>query len=49
MIEIRLDAEGKGDGSVYAAAKIMFDKEGNLIIESWGIPPYSISEIAQQN
>ena len=49
VIEIRLDADGKGDGSVFAAAKIQFNNDGNLVIESWGIPPYSISEIEQQN
>ena len=49
VIEIRLDGEGKGDGSVYAAAQIRFDDDGQLIIESWGIPPYSISEIEQQD
>ena len=48
QIEGAWDADGKGDGSVYAAAQIRFDNDGNLIIESWGIPPYSISEIEQQ-
>ena len=45
VIEIRLDAEGKGQGSVYAAAQICFNSDQQLIIESYGIPPYSISAI----
>ena len=49
VIELRLDAEGKGDGWVYAAAQIRFDEEGQLIIESWGLPPYSISEISRDD
>ena len=49
VIEVRLDAESKGDGSVYVAAKIEFDDDDNLIIESYGNPPFSIFEIAQQD
>jgi hypothetical protein len=35
-IELRLNKEGKGDGSVVGGAKVSFDKEGRLEIESFG-------------
>ena len=48
VIAITLDAEGKGTGEVFAAAKIRFEDDHRLVIESYGIPPYRIPEIEQQ-
>ena len=45
IIELRLDEEGKGSGIVIAAAKVEFNDEGELEIESYGNPPFSITTI----
>ena len=45
VIELHLDAEGKGTGGVYAAAKMFFNDDGQLVIESFGNPPYSILSV----
>jgi hypothetical protein len=36
IIQLLVDEKGKGDGSAIGAALIKFDKEGTLIIESYG-------------
>ena len=36
VIQMLVDEKGKGEGSAIAAARIKFDKEGVLIIESYG-------------
>ena len=46
LIELRLDNEGKGSGVVYAAASLEFNDDGALEIESYGNPPFSITEIS---
>ena len=45
LIELRLDQEGKGSGVVWAAASLEFNDEGQLEIESYGNPPFSITTI----
>lgn len=45
IIELRLDEEGQGSGVVIAAAKVEFNDEGQLEIESFGDPPFSITTI----
>jgi len=37
VLQMMVDERGKGEGSVIVAAKIKFDKEGTLVIESYGI------------
>jgi hypothetical protein len=36
IMELRLDQEGKGEGSIIGGAKLRFNKEGQLDIESYG-------------
>ena len=49
VVELRLDEEGNGSGSVYAAAHLEFSDEGQLEIESYGNPPFSITSISVQD
>jgi len=49
VIELTLDNEGKGSGVLWAATKLEFDDEGQLQIESYGIPSLSITEISVQD
>ena len=49
IIELRLDEEGKGSGIVIGAAKLEFDDDGQLDIESYGHPPLSITTIEVQD
>ncbi len=46
IVELRLDEEGNGSGSVFAAAHLEFNDEGQLAIESYGNPPFSITSIS---
>jgi len=36
IMELRLDKDGKGEGSIMGGAKLKFNKEGQLDIESYG-------------
>ena len=49
VVELRLDEEGNGSGVVYAAARVEFNDEGQLEIESYGTPPFSITSISLQD
>ena len=49
VVELRLDEEGNGSGSVYGAAHLEFNDEGQLEIESYGNPPFSITSISVQD
>ena len=42
IIELRLDAKGKGSGRLIAAAQVKFDSQGVLQIESYGLEPFRI-------
>ena len=46
FIELRLDKEGKGSGIVVGAARLEFNDEGALEMESYGNTPLSITEIS---
>lgn len=48
FIQLELDAEGKGTGLVYVAASFDVNDDGQLIIESFGTAPVSISTIERQ-
>ena len=41
ILEIRLNQEGKGEGSIMAGAQLRFDKEGQLNIKSYGNYQYA--------
>ena len=49
LIELRLDREGRGSGVVWAAASLEFNDDGQLEIESYGNPPFSITTIELQD
>ena len=49
FVELRLDEEGNSSGLVYAATKVEFNDEGHLEIESYGMPPFSITSISLQD
>jgi len=40
-----LDANNKGEGVLYAAAKIKFDKDDQLEIEHYGIDPFRLANV----
>jgi hypothetical protein len=42
IIELRVDADGKGDGTIYAASKLSFNKNKELQIEHYGISPVKV-------
>jgi hypothetical protein len=41
IMEIRLNKEGKGEGSIMGGAQLRFDKDGQLNIESYGNYQYA--------
>ena len=45
VIELVLDAKGKGEGVALAAAKIWFDKKGELKIEPYGTQPVRLVNV----
>jgi hypothetical protein len=45
VIEVRLDAQGKGEGTLIAAALVKFDAEGKLEIESYGTHPFKLLQL----
>jgi hypothetical protein len=46
MIELTLDNEGNGTGRVIAAAKLDFNERGQLRLESYSQPPFSITQVS---
>jgi hypothetical protein len=46
LVEIRLDAQGKGQGKLARAAKVDYDKASNTIqIENYGIEPVRLTQV----
>lgn len=45
IVEIMLGPDGKGEGQVLAAARIKFNKAGDIEIESFGIGPVQVLNI----
>ena len=45
MVELVLDDKGKGEGSLIAAAKIEFNKEGAVEIENLGTRPFRLMNV----
>jgi hypothetical protein len=49
IIEIRLDAQDKGEGKILAGTKIFIDKKTNqLVLENYGQQPVRFNEIRKQ-
>ena len=45
IIEMHLDATGKGQGKILAGTKIYIDKNNNLVLENYGQQPVRFNEI----
>jgi len=45
LIEIRLDADDKGEGKIAAGTKIFVDKKKNIVIENYAQQPVRFNEI----
>ncbi|MFY9825394.1 MAG: hypothetical protein WAM82_28720 [Thermoanaerobaculia bacterium] len=45
IIEIRLDAKGKGEGTLVAAASAKFNDKGQLELERYGTQPFKLMNI----
>jgi len=46
LLELRFGPEGKGEGTLIAAAQLAFSKEGRLEIKSYGTQPFKIVQIS---
>ena len=44
-VQILFDEEGKGEGNMIPTAKINFNEEGRLVVESFGLQPYKILKV----
>ena len=44
-VQILFDKEGKGEGGLIPTAKIDFDDQGRLVVESFGLMPYRILKV----
>ena len=44
-IQILFDEDGKGEGNMIPTAKINFDDQGRLVVESFGLQPYRILKV----
>ena len=47
-VQILFDADGKGEGNLIPTAKINFNDEGRLVVESFGIQPYRILKVTAE-
>ena len=45
FLQLLVDEEGKGQGTVIGAAKARFNKEGILEIESYGLQPFQLFQV----
>jgi hypothetical protein len=48
LVELNLDSQGKGEGALYAAAKLSFNKDGELEVEHFGIAPVRLTNVQKQ-
>lgn len=48
LVELLVDEKGKGSGVMVPAAKIMFNKEGQLDIENYGTSPVRITSVQRR-
>lgn len=45
LIELRLNAKGEGDGTLSWATKMFVNKDGNVVLESYGTDPIMLTKI----
>jgi hypothetical protein len=45
LVELKLGADGKGEGQLIAAAKVTIDKSGKVEVESLGTRPFAIKNV----
>jgi len=49
VVELRLNAEGEGEGKLSVAAKIVADKEsGNIVLENYGAQPVLLQAVKRE-
>lgn len=48
IVELKLDAKGKGEGTLIAAASAKFDDQGQLVVENFGTQPFKIVNVKKQ-
>jgi hypothetical protein len=48
IIELRLDADGNGEGNIFYATKLKFNKQGQLEIEHYGQTPIRLANVRKQ-
>jgi hypothetical protein len=48
MVELRLDAEGKGSGILLPMAQISFNEAGDIEIESFGNQPFRVMNVSPE-
>jgi threonine dehydrogenase-like Zn-dependent dehydrogenase len=48
IIELRLDADGKGDGTLMYATKLKFNKKGQLELEHYGQTPVRLANVRRE-
>jgi len=44
-VQIQFDEDGKGEGGLIPTAKVDFDDQGRLVVESFGLQPYRILKV----
>jgi hypothetical protein len=48
IVELRLDANGNGEGNIFYAVKLKFNKKGELEIEHYGQSPIRLANVRKQ-
>jgi len=48
LVELLVDEKGKGSGVMVPAAKILFNKEGQLDIENYGVSPVRVTNVERR-
>lgn len=48
IVELRLDADGNGEGNIFYATKLKFNKQGTLEIEHYGQSPIRLASVRKQ-
>ncbi len=48
FVQLLVDSEGKGQGTVIVAAKASFNEEGQLEIESYGLQPFQLFNVRRR-
>ena len=48
IVDLRLDADGNGEGNIFYAVKLKFNKQGALEIEHYGQSPIRLANVRKQ-